>query len=113
MRLSELLGCTVFDAAGDKVGGVNDVRLVQDGPYVEGFGAGLRVEGIVAGKGKVGERLGYHRGGVEGPWILKTVFSRLERRGQYISWDKVERIDDAVIHLNVAKAELSHFVEEA
>ena len=112
MRLSEILDCTVFDAAGAKVGGVNDVRLVQDGPYIEGFGNGLRVEGIVAGPGKVAERLGFHRGATEGPWILRVIFQSLERRGRYIPWDNVDRIDDAAIHLNVAASELGPFRED-
>jgi hypothetical protein len=111
MRLSELLRCSVVDASGHEVGGVNDVRLVQDGPYVEGFGDSLRVEGFVAGSGKMGERLGYHRGGVEGPWVLKVIFSALERRGRYITWDKVDRIDGDVIHLSVSGDELEPFSE--
>ena len=109
MRLSELLQYTVVDAAGTTIGTVSDVRLVQDGPYVEGFGAGLRVEGLVAGPGKLGERLGYHRGGVGGPWILQVIFRSLERRGRYVTWDKVDRIDGDVIHLTVTAAELEPF----
>ncbi len=112
MRLSEILDCTVFDTAGAKVGGVNDVRLVQDGPYIEGFGNGLRVEGIVAGPGKVAERLGFHRGGVEGPWMLRVIFRSLEKRGRYIPWQHVAKIEDRVIRLNVAARELGAFVED-
>lgn len=111
MRLSELLACTVVDAAGEQVGRVNDVRFVQDGPYVEGFGAGLRVEGVVTGSGRVGERLGYHRGGVEGPWALRVFFAARERRGRYVTWDKVDRVDDHVIHLSCRRDDLAAFAE--
>jgi sporulation protein YlmC with PRC-barrel domain len=111
MRLSEVLACRVVDAAGQEIGSVNDVRLVQDGPYVEGFGAGLRVEGFVTGSGRVGERLGYHRGGVEGPWILRTIFARLERRGCYVPWSKVDHVEDGVIRLSCPRGELEAFAE--
>src|SRR4051812_38247163 len=41
--LSELLETPTVDADGAAVGFVRDVRLAQDGPYVEGFGHALRV----------------------------------------------------------------------
>ena len=109
MRLSDLLRNDVMDADGHKIGHVNDVRLVQDGPYVEGFGAGLRVEGLVAGPGKLAERLGFHRGGTEGPWILSVIFRNLERRGRYIPWTDVDRIENDVVHLAVRASELEPF----
>ncbi len=112
MSLSDLMNRTIVDYSGKKVGHVNDVRLVQDGPYVEGFGAGLRVEGLVAGHGKLAERLGYHRGGVEGPLILKVIFRSLEKRGRYIPWDSVGEIDDELIHLTVAATALRRFSDD-
>jgi hypothetical protein len=112
MRLSDLLGFTVFDSTGVEVGRINDVRLVQDGPYIEGFGAGLRVEGFVAGPGGVGERLGFHRGGVEGPWILRVIFRSLERRGRYVTWDKVTKMEDGTVRLSVPASTLRPFTED-
>jgi sporulation protein YlmC with PRC-barrel domain len=111
MRLSEVLACRVIDASGEEIGSVNDVRLVQDGAYVEGFGAGLRVEGFVTGSGRLGERLGYHRGGVEGPWILRTFFARQERRGRYVPWSKVDAVEGDVIRLSCSRGELEAFAE--
>ena len=72
MRLSDLIGSAVTDAQGATLGNVQDVRLVQDGPYVEGFGHALRVEGIVTGKGTMAVRLGFARAGIRGPWPLTT-----------------------------------------
>jgi sporulation protein YlmC with PRC-barrel domain len=58
MRLSDLLGAPVRDGQGRSLGHVKDVRLVQDGPYVEGFGHQLRVAELVVGRGPMGTRLG-------------------------------------------------------
>jgi hypothetical protein len=73
---------------------VDDVRLVQDGPILGGFGAALRVEGVVAGGGSLGVRLGFHRGRVKGPWPLKVLFSHLENRAVYVPWEQVTSFAD-------------------
>jgi len=101
MRLSELIAATVVDVDGQSVGGVGDVRLVQDGPYQEAFGAALRVEGLVAGRHGLAARLGYDRGDVKGPWLLWTVFRRSESRARYVAWEQVAEIRDGVVHLSV------------
>jgi hypothetical protein len=93
MRLSDLLGAPVVTADGAALGCVQDVRLVQDGPYVEGFGHALRVEGVVTGKGTLAVKLGFARAGIRGPWPLTTIFRRLERRARYYTWDEVESWD--------------------
>jgi hypothetical protein len=89
MRLGELLDSTVIDAAGRDLGAVLDVRLVQDGPLLEGFGAALRLDGLIVGTGSFAVRLGYHRHGVQGPALLKAVFGALERRARYVPWAEV------------------------
>jgi hypothetical protein len=66
MRLSDLLGAEVLDEAGRSAGRVHDVRLVQDGPVVGGFGAALRLDGLLVGRRAVGARLGYDRGKMKG-----------------------------------------------
>ena len=104
MRLSDLLGADVTEAGGRTVGQVQDVRLVQDGAYVEGFGQALRVEGIVTGKGSLAMRLGFARAGIKGPWPLTTIFRRLERRAEYYTWDEVEAWDESGVHLKAGAA---------
>ena len=89
-RLSDLVNATAFDAEGVVVGEVEDVRLVQDGPFVEGFGHKLRLDGIVIGKRSRGLRLGFGRANVRGPWLLKAIFTRLERHARYYTWDEFE-----------------------
>jgi hypothetical protein len=99
MRLSDLIGAEVVEADGTSHGDVEDVRLVQDGPVVEGWGSLLRVAGVVTGRGAVGIRLGFGRGGVEGPRPLAALFGRLERRADYWHWDDVESWEDGRVRL--------------
>jgi hypothetical protein len=90
-RLSELLHSTVFDAAGEELGSVDDVRLVQDGPLLDGVEAALRIEGLVVGRGSISVRLGFHRQKVTGPWLLAKIFGALERRAAFVPWGEVDR----------------------
>jgi len=101
MRIGELLASTVLDRDGTPVGAVEDVRLVQDGPYIEGFGAALRLDGLVVGGGGLAARLGYHRHGVRGPVLLRWFFSAIEQRARYVPWGDVDRCDDRIITLKV------------
>jgi hypothetical protein len=88
-RLSELLGAETSAGDGTSLGRVKDVRLVQDGPYVEGFGNALRVAGVVVGGRNLGIRMGFARAEVRGPWPLTILFRALERRADYYDWDEV------------------------
>ena len=106
MLAGELLGSTVLDASGEKVGRVDDVRVVQDGPKVRGFGRGLRVDGLVVGAGGVAVRLGYVRHGVRGPWLVRAIARRLEARGRRIDWDQVESVEPGCVRLSVTADEL-------
>ena len=89
-RLSDLVNAVAFDAEGMPIGEVEDVRLVQDGPFVEGFGHKLRLDGVVIGKRARGLRLGFERANVRGPWLLKALFTRLERHARYYTWDEID-----------------------
>jgi hypothetical protein len=103
--MSDVLGAKLVDGDGVVVGVVSDVRLVQDGPFIEGFGSALRVDALVIGRGGVGVRLGYVRGGVRGPWPLRVLASRLEGRARLVRWTDVERIDDGY-RTRLSRAEL-------
>jgi hypothetical protein len=107
MRLGELLHSTVVDATGTAVGAVDDVRLVQDGPLVDGFGHALRVDGLVVGRGALAVRLGYHRHAVKGPVLLKALFRTLERRARYVPWDRVEHWDGTTVVLRCSADQLA------
>jgi hypothetical protein len=99
MNLSDLVRCPVVDVTGTPLGRVEDVLLVQDGPLLLPFGAALRVDGLIVGKHSIGTRLGYNREGVKGPWLLRTIFSALERRTRYVPWDAVESWDGRVVRI--------------
>jgi hypothetical protein len=90
MRLSDLLHRLVVDEQGRPLGHVEDVHVVQDGPVVAGFGALLRVDGLVVGRAAaLGLRLGVVRSSVRGPWPLTALFRWLERRARYVPWAQV------------------------
>src|SRR5215207_5668426 len=106
MLLSDLLRALVHDADGRDIGSVDDVLLVQDGPYVEGFGNGLRVDGVVVGRAGLGVRLGYHRKPVNGPWLLRRMFTAIERRARYVPWDIVTAWEGDVVTTSARAADL-------
>jgi len=106
MRLSDLMHARVVDVDGTDIGSVEDVRMVQNGPLLLPFGAAFRVEGLMVGRRTVGTRLGYVRGGVKGPWLLRTIFSALERRAHYVEWEDVEQWDGTTVRITKRRAEL-------
>jgi hypothetical protein len=111
MRISDLLHSTVVDRDGREVGSVGDVRLVQEGPVLANFGAAFRVAGLVVGGGGLGLRLGYHRAGVRGPWLLRTLFTRLETRARYVDWDQVDSWEEGTVRVRVTEDELPRVVD--
>ena len=91
MRLTELLGAEVVDQAGQLAGRVHDVRLVQDGPLIGGFGASLRLDGLIVGRRAVGARLGYDRRRMKGPLpVPLLLFGWLRHDGRYVEWERIE-----------------------
>ena len=108
MRLTELLGRDVVDAEGTSLGEVHDVRLVQDGPVLEGFGAALRVDALVVGEGGLGVRLGVARAGLRGPAPLVRFLHRREHRAWEVPWDAVEATEADPLRLRVPASSLRH-----
>src|SRR5262245_54016803 len=112
MRLiSELLASDVIDADGQRIGAVHDVRLIQDGPLLEGFGAALRVDALIVGVGTLAVRFGYHRHQVKGPALLKALFGALERRARLIPWHRVADWDGSTIRVDCRVADLATLAE--
>ena len=98
MRLSDLLHSTVLDAEGRNLGKVNDVLVRRGDPLLGGHVGPLTVEGLLVGGGQ-GTRLGFERGGTQGPWPLSAIFRRLERRARLVPWEDVASYDEAHIRL--------------
>ena len=109
MRASDLLSCHVHTAGGDDLGRVSDFRAVQDGPLMAGVQQAFRVDQLVVGRGGLADRLGYLRGRIRGPWLVRVVMQRYERRAWQVAIDDVERwqVDDHVLVLR-AGAEPTH-----
>jgi hypothetical protein len=83
MRLSDLLHSRVIDVDGVDLGRVKDVLATQEGPQVGGHDAVLAVDGLVVG-GHQATRLGFERGGAQGPWPIAALFRRLERKARFV-----------------------------
>jgi sporulation protein YlmC with PRC-barrel domain len=90
MRLSELLGTTVVDQGGRRIGTATDVRLVQDGPLSSEYTASLRLAEIVVVERRHVRLLGYERD--VGPWIIRLLVRRLCGHVTRVAWDHVESI---------------------
>lgn len=92
MRLSDLLEAEVVDRNGERIGHVHDVRLIQDGPPLGTWGAALRIEGLVVGRGSIGTRLGITRPRMRGLWILKLLFARQRASRVVVPWSTVREV---------------------
>lgn len=93
MRLSDLLRSEVIDLKGNKIGRVHEVRAVQDGPLQDAFGAALRIEGLIIGRGSIGTRLGLDRPDANRPAGLRKIFQGVIGRRLYVPWDQIAAIE--------------------
>lgn len=91
MRLSDLLAAEVVDREGRSAGAVRDVRV---GVHGTGGVDVIEVEGLIVGRGIIGERFGYAYGQVRGPTILARPMGWLARRARYVDWDDVVAVDE-------------------
>jgi sporulation protein YlmC with PRC-barrel domain len=105
MRLSDLLESEVVDRNGDRIGHVHDVRLVQDGPPIGTWGAALRLEDLVVGRGSIGTRLGITRPQMKGPWVLKVLFARQHASRVLVPWGRVREVGEGRISADCVAAE--------
>mgnify|MGYP005828524981 CR=1 FL=1 len=97
MRISDLLDQEVYDTDGRSLGRVHDVRLVQDAPSPEGDDLRFRVDALVVGRAGLAARLGYVRNGVRGPWAVRLIATRRERRTQEVPWTEVALADGRLV----------------
>jgi hypothetical protein len=105
MRLNELLGHRVVDRAGGEIGGVADVRRVQDGPLLPSMQRALRVDGLIVVEHRATRLLGYERH--VGPALLRWLVHRRLGQVWYLSWDDVEQISAGVVTIRSGRDDLT------
>jgi hypothetical protein len=101
MRLSELLGSEVRDANDRVIGAVREVRLVQDGPEVDGFGRAFRIQGVLVGT-HPWARLGMTRDDVKGPKLFKWWARRVEGDIRYLDWSQVRAFNAGTLEIRTS-----------
>jgi hypothetical protein len=106
MRLSDLLRALVLDAEGARVGHVHDIRFVRDGPEQGAFGPAYRLQGLIVGAGSIGNRLGFDRADVKGPYPLKAFFRWFHGDAKFVEWQRIAEIGEGTITLNVPQKDL-------
>jgi hypothetical protein len=112
MRLNELLGRSVLDRHGERIGGVADVRLVQDGPLPAGGSqAALRIDGLIVVERHATHLFGYERH--VGPALLRTLVHRRLGEVWYLPWDHVARITGQAVELSAGRENLQRLEEVA
>jgi sporulation protein YlmC with PRC-barrel domain len=94
MRLNELLGRRVVDAEGNDIGGVADVRLVQDGPLLASQQAALRIDGLIVVERRATRLFGYERH--VGPALLRWLVHRRLGQVWYLPWEDVAEVAETV-----------------
>jgi hypothetical protein len=104
MRLNDLLGRRVLDAGGDVIGGVADVRLVQDGPMLVSMQRALRVDGLIVVENRVTRLFGYERH--VGPALLRRLMHWRLGEVWYLPWTDVDEITDAAVTITRGRADL-------
>lgn len=105
MRATELLGCVVYDADGDVVGHVHDLRF-ESRAGTAGW-TGYRLTTLACGdRVAVGHRLGYGERDMVGPWPLTRIFRRRGRRSLLVAWSDVTSFERPRIEIGRRRAEL-------
>ncbi|MFC6159474.1 PRC-barrel domain-containing protein [Kribbella jiaozuonensis] len=111
MRLNELLGRRVFDADGNEIGGVADVRLVQDGPLLMSMQRALRVDGLIVVENRATRLFGYERH--VGPELLRRLVHARLGSVWYLPWNEVEAITDNTVTTTSRRDDLRPLEEMA
>jgi hypothetical protein len=108
VRAGELLGCEVRDRDGEVVGRVHDLLLRRR----PGDPPGFELVGLICGTSAVGDRLGYTRGSMAGPWPLPALFRWLARRSVVVAWPDVAEVDRPRVVLRTRRDRLSRLSDQ-
>ena len=97
MLLNDLIGLPVT-AGGHRVGYVNDVRFVLDGPP-EGHLARARLHGLLVSPRHRGSFLGYERTDVDSPRLINSFLARRHAGTVLVLWPDVAGVDHDAVRL--------------
>jgi hypothetical protein len=113
MRLADLIGADVFDAAGEKAGTVHDARLSkQPDPAAPGNTIGtIRLEQLVLRPSSIGARLGYAHREMRGPLLLARALRSLARKATIVAWEDITAIEPGRITIGVSARALPTLAE--
>jgi sporulation protein YlmC with PRC-barrel domain len=104
VRTSELIGCQVYDADGQKVGTVHDLhfrlRTQPDGSRA------CQLNALECGGIGFGHRLGYGEHAMRGPWPFPQLFRYLARHSLAVPWTEVTAIDGRRIGISSHRDQL-------
>jgi hypothetical protein len=104
VRAVDLLGATVYDNAGTKVGVVHDVYLQRGGRVVAGSGQpAYRIAALECGPGGFAHRLGYGHRDLAGPWPLNEILAKMVRRSRLVRWEQIAAIAGRRIDLSLSR----------
>jgi sporulation protein YlmC with PRC-barrel domain len=94
MILSDLLGSTVTDHDGGRLGKVVDARFAQGGshPPLPGALAEARLEGFIVSPHSGTSFMGFERSRLTAPWPLAQLLRWRHRGAFLVAWEDVERI---------------------
>jgi sporulation protein YlmC with PRC-barrel domain len=109
MRLNDLLGDRVVDRDGEDIGGVADVRLVQDGPVLASMQSALRIDGLIVVERRATRLFGYERH--VGPALLRWLAHRRLGEVWYLPWEEVERVSTGTVTISSGRDDLKSLQE--
>lgn len=97
--MSELLAAEVRGPAGEAIGVVVDVRLIQDGPPQGFLLARIRVAALVVGPRRHVRLWGYERSPDVGPWPIRAIVRGLSHGARSLDWAdcRLERTGSALV----------------
>ena len=88
--VSQLLGADVRGPDGERIGVVEDVRLIADGPPQGGGMARLRLRALVVAPRRHVRLWGYERDPDVGPWLIRAIVRALSEGARNLDWDDFE-----------------------
>ena len=110
MRATDLLGLAVYDADGQLVGHVHDLRFA---PPDDGGCLGYRLTALACGdRFTLGHRLGYRDDQMAGPWPMDRLFRRWAARARVVEWQDVVTVSASGIEIRRRRTDLGSALQD-